>query len=55
MNLPDSMYYDDSHLNQLGVNIYNAKLIDTLKRGGVFNAVTGFKDSAKAYQASYQK
>lgn len=57
MNLPDSMYYDDSHLNQLGVNIYNAKLIDTLKKGGVFNAVTEFKlkDSAKAYQASYQK
>ncbi|WPU92443.1 hypothetical protein SNE25_24250 [Mucilaginibacter sabulilitoris] len=57
MNLPDSMYYDDSHLNQLGVNVYNAKLIDTLKKNGVFNVVTGskLKDSAKAYQASYQK
>ena len=36
LNLPDSMYYDDSHLNQQGVNIYNAKLIDTLSKRGHF-------------------
>ncbi|MFB0497389.1 hypothetical protein FHW88_004856 [Mucilaginibacter sp. SG538B] len=40
LNLPDSMYYDDSHLNQRGVNIYNAKLIDTLSKRGHFRKLS---------------
>jgi hypothetical protein len=34
LNLPDSMYYDDSHLNQFGVNIYNKKLLEILRSKG---------------------
>lgn len=34
LNLPDSAYYDDSHLNQHGVDIYDTKLIDMLKNKG---------------------
>jgi hypothetical protein len=40
LNLPDSMYYDDSHLNQMGVNVYNAKLIDTLSKKGYFEKLS---------------
>jgi hypothetical protein len=57
LNLPDNMYYDDSHLNQFGVNIYNAKLIDTLKRSGILNTVAGLKptDCVTNYQALNDK
>ncbi|HMG08194.1 MAG TPA: hypothetical protein VK609_06770, partial [Mucilaginibacter sp.] len=57
LNLPDSMYYDDSHLNQFGVNAYNAKLIDTLKSAGILNTVAGFKlkDCVKNYQVLNDK
>lgn len=37
MNLPDSVFFDDNHLNQLGVNQFNQKLIETLKLGRVTN------------------
>jgi hypothetical protein len=40
MELPDSMYYDDSHLNQYGVNVFNRKLIDTLKKTGHFKGIS---------------
>jgi hypothetical protein len=30
LTLPDSMFYDDGHLNQTGVNIFNRKLIEVL-------------------------
>ncbi|MDR6944308.1 hypothetical protein [Mucilaginibacter pocheonensis] len=57
LNLPDSMYYDDSHLNQFGVNVYNAKLIDTLKKSGVLNNVARLKPAGnmKNFQASNNK
>ena len=32
MILPDKMYLDESHLNQSGVDVFNARLIDTLKK-----------------------
>jgi hypothetical protein len=39
LDLPDSMYFDDSHLNQLGVNIYNAALIRMIKAKGVLSNI----------------
>ncbi len=40
LNLPDSMYYDDSHLNQFGVNVYNAKLLELLRSKGDLTKIT---------------
>jgi hypothetical protein len=35
LKLPNKYFYDDRHLNQSGVNIFNAKLIERLSRDGI--------------------
>lgn len=41
LSLPDSMFYDDDHLNQIGVNIFNRKLMEVInlpsKKNEVYN------------------
>jgi hypothetical protein len=43
LSLPDSMFFDDSHLNQTGVNIFNKKLMEVInllaKKNQVYNFV----------------
>jgi hypothetical protein len=31
LHLPDSFFYNDDHLNQAGVNVFNKKLMDILQ------------------------
>lgn len=37
LQLPDSLFYNDDHLNQNGVNVFNKKLIEIMERSGLIS------------------